>query len=445
MSRKRMRRPVKILLLILIIVVVVVAVVFVINYRQKTIIIELSLYSGNSWGVPQNFAYIIYDRAVEMFEERYKEEGYRIKLRTGTMYKDYSEWFAQLVLKGKESDLFLILEEDFNTYAAIGLLTNLDKYIEQEGMDVGTFFSNALEAGQYQGSQYSLPIGIVPSFMIVNNDLLNSLGLEIDLDNWTWEQFYQLCKAITVDLDGDGLPDRYGVEGYDWHHAFYTNDTTLFDVENLKAGFGKERMEELLLFLKKLNALNRGVVIREGAFEAGKVGFKTFNLSEFRVYGSYPYKVLRFNQFDWDVVPFPHGPHGESKSKLYTVQMGMSSRSRHKNVAYKFLQFISSDEQFQQQIWNLSNMLPVNRRVFDDLYASKLILEDGLKPLSRYFIEDIIASSYIDPNFKKFPIIDRYITQQIYTLIAQDQDIPNSVVVLQELIEEQLKGEKNIR
>jgi len=440
-----MRRPVKILLLILIIVVVVVAVVFVINYRQKTIIIELSLYSGNSWGVPQNFAYIIYDRAVEMFEERYKEEGYRIKLRTGTMYKDYSEWFAQLVLKGKESDLFLILEEDFNTYAAIGLLTNLDKYIEQEGMDVGTFFSNALEAGQYQGSQYSLPIGIVPSFMIVNNDLLNSLGLEIDLDNWTWEQFYQLCKAITVDLDGDGLPDRYGVEGYDWHHAFYTNDTTLFDVENLKAGFGKERMEELLLFLKKLNALNRGVVIREGAFEAGKVGFKTFNLSEFRVYGSYPYKVLRFNQFDWDVVPFPHGPHGESKSKLYTVQMGMSSRSRHKNVAYKFLQFISSDEQFQQQIWNLSNMLPVNRRVFDDLYASKLILEDGLKPLSRYFIEDIIASSYIDPNFKKFPIIDRYITQQIYTLIAQDQDIPNSVVVLQELIEEQLKGEKNIR
>jgi len=36
------------------------------------------------------------------------------------MYKDYSEWFAQLVLKGKESDIFLILEEDFNTYAAIG-------------------------------------------------------------------------------------------------------------------------------------------------------------------------------------------------------------------------------------------------------------------------------------------------------------------------------------
>ena len=319
MSKKRTKRPLKIILLVFIVALIVAVALYITNYRNKTIIIELSLYSGNSWGVPQNFAYIIYDRAVEMFEERYKEEGYRVKLRTGTMYKDYSEWFAQLVLKGKESDLFLILEEDFNTYAAIGLLTNLDKYIEQGKLDVSTFFPNALEAGQYQGSQYSLPIGIVPSMMIVNNDLLRSFDLEIDLDNWTWEQFYELCKAITVDLDGDGLPDRFGVEGYDWHHAFYTNDTSLFDVDNLKAGFNKERMEELLIFLKKINALNRGVVIREGAFESGKVGFKTFNLSEFRVYGSYPYKVLRFNQFDWDVLPFPHGPQGESKSKLFKI------------------------------------------------------------------------------------------------------------------------------
>ncbi len=445
MSKKRTKRPLKIILLVFIVALIVAVALYITNYRNKTIIIELSLYSGNSWGVPQNFAYIIYDRAVEMFEERYKEAGYKVKLRTGTMYKDYSEWFAQLVLKGKESDLFLILEEDFNTYAAIGLLTNLDKYIEQGKLDVSTFFPNALEAGQYQGSQYSLPIGIVPSMMIVNNDLLRSFDLEIDLDNWTWEQFYELCKAITVDLDGDGLPDRFGVEGYDWHHAFYTNDTSLFDVDNLKAGFNKERMEELLIFLKKINALNRGVVIREGAFESGKVGFKTFNLSEFRVYGSYPYKVLRFNQFDWDVLPFPHGPQGESKSKLFTVQMGMSSRSRHKDVAYKFLQFISSDEQFQHQIWNLSNMLPVNLRVFDDLYTSGVILEDGLKPLSRPFIEDIIANSYIDPNFKKFPIIDRYITQQIYTIIAQDQDIPTSVLNLQELIAEQLQWEASIR
>ncbi len=437
MNNPRTRKAILITAIVLIIVAIIISVAV---YRNKTIVLEVSLYSGNSWGVPQNFAYAIYDRALEMFEERYKEEGYRIKLRTGTMYKDYSEWFAQLVLKGKESDIFLILEEDFNTYAAIGLLENLDPYIEKSTFNSESFFSNALEAGQYQGSQFSVPIGIVPSFLIVNKDLLRSLDLQIDPDNWDWDQFYSLCEAITKDLNNDGSPDRFGVEGYDWHHAFYTNDATLFNEQNTQAQFSDERMIELLDFLKKLHALNQGVLVREGSFERGEVGFKTFNLSEFRVYGSYPYKVLRYNQFDWDVLPFPKGPNGTSKSKLYTVQMAMSSRSRNKNEAFKFLEFISSDEAFQYEIWNYSNMLPINRNVFELLYDSDIMQRDGLQSLDREFIESIIEHSYIDPNFKKYPVIDENITQRIFTIIAQDEPIPRSINDLRNLINTSLNS-----
>ncbi|NCB02838.1 MAG: extracellular solute-binding protein [Spirochaetia bacterium] len=435
----------KIPFIIAIVLLLLIIVISVAVYRNNTIVLELSLYSGNSWKVPQNFAYAIYDRAVEMFEERYAKKGFKIKLRTGTMYKDYSEMFAQLVLKGKESDLFLILEEDFNTYAAIGLLENLDSSIKKSSFNADSFFSNALEAGQYQGSQYSVPIGIVPSFLIVNNDLLDSLGLHIDIDNWDWNQFYSLCEAITQDLDGDGSPDRFGVEGYDWHHAFYTNDRALFNEQNTKAEFNDERMNELLLFLKDLHALNQGVLVRNGFFEKGKVGFKTFNLSEFRVYGSYPYKVLRYNQFNWDVLPFPQGPNGNSKSKLYTVQMGMSSRTRNKEAAFKFLEFISSDEAFQYEIWNYSNMLPVNRNVFELLYDSDVMQRDGLQFLDRNFIEDIIDHSYIDPNFKTYPVIDRDITQRIFTIIAQDEDIPRSIGELRDLINDSLNSTPYVR
>ena len=101
MSKKRINRPLKIILLIFIVALIVAVALYITNYRNKTIIIELSLYSGNSWGVPQNFAYIIYDRAVEMFEKRYKEEGYRVKLRTGTMYKDYSSGLPNWSSKGR--------------------------------------------------------------------------------------------------------------------------------------------------------------------------------------------------------------------------------------------------------------------------------------------------------------------------------------------------------
>lgn len=419
-------------------VVILVATLSIIHIRNSTVILELALYSGNSWGVPQNFAYAIFDKAVEMFEKRYADKGYKVVLRTGTMYKNYSERFAQLVLRGKEPDLFLIIEEDFNTYAAIGLLEQLDKYINKSTLSDKMFFSNALKAGQYKGSQYSLPIGIVPSFLIVNTDLLNSLNLSIDLDDWTWTQFYSLCEQITADINGDGTLDRFGVEGYDWHQAFYTNDDTLFNSDSTKAGFNRSRMQEMLKFLKQMHALNRGEIVREGSFEAGNVGFKTFNLSEFRVYGSYPYRILRFNNFDWEAIPFPHGPHGKSMSKLYTVQLGMSSRSKHKKVAFKFLEFISSDEEFQFQIWDYSNMLPVNRKVFEKIYDSDIMLRDGMRPLDRSFIEFVISNSYIDPDFKRYPVINDYITQRIFTIIAQDTDISKGTTELEQLINELL-------
>jgi multiple sugar transport system substrate-binding protein len=350
------------------------------------------------------------------------------------MYKDYSEWFAQQVLKGKEPDLFLIIEEDFTTFAAIGLLEKLDHYITKSDLSEHDFFSNALEAGQYKGSQYALPIGIVPSFLIYNQDLLDSLGLSIDLEQWTWEQFYRLCSQITGDLDGDGELDRFGVEGYDWHQAFYTNDSALFNEKSSQAGFSAEHMAGMLDFLKKMHALNQGVVVREGMFEEGRVGFKTFNLSEFRVYGSYPYRILRYDDFDWKAIPFPHGPHGSSKSKLYTVQLGMSSRSKHKDVAFEFLRFISSDQEFQYQIWEYSNMLPVNREAFDRIYHSGIMQRDGMRSLDREFIESVIADSYIDPDFKKYPVIDDYITQRIFKIIAQDEDISTGIADLRQLI-----------
>jgi multiple sugar transport system substrate-binding protein len=116
----------------------------------------------------------------------------------------------------------------------------------------------------------------------------------------------------------------------------------------------------------------------------------------------------------------------------------MSSRSKHKDVAFEFLRFISSDQEFQYQIWEYSNMLPVNREAFDRIYHSGIMQRDGMRPLDREFIESVIANSYIDPDFKKYPVIDDYITQRIFKIIAQDEDIPTGIVDLRQLINDLL-------
>ncbi len=389
-------------------------------FKNRPVVIKIALYSGNSWGVPQNFAYAIYDKAAEIFNRQPGNENIRIKYTTGTLYKYYSEWFAQLVLKGKEPDLFLLVEEDFNTYASIGLLENLGPHIERSTtFDQNDIYPEALRAGMFRGRQYSLPISVVPSFMIYNKTLLDSEGISIDQDSWNWRQFYSICDALTRDTDGDGELDQFGVYGYDWHHAFYTNDDNLFNENGTKIGYNPIRMQETIDFLSRIYQLKQGKNLTERDFEHGAVGFKPFNLSEYRAYGTYPYRILKYEDFEWEAIAYPKGPHGRSASKLYTVQIGMSSRSRNKEAAFKFMEFIAGNEEIQHEVWMGTNTLPANRQVVQSVYKRTGLHSEGMKLLNPDFLSRIIRNSYTDPDFKLYSYLDDIISQNIFQIVAQ--------------------------
>ncbi len=403
---------------------------------SRTVVLEMSVYSGNSWGIPQAFVYSVYDRAIEIFLSRPENRNIQIRLKTGTMYNYYSEWLAQRVLKGQEPDLFLLVEEDFNTYASIGLLQNLDDFIsEDRDFPWDSYYSRALEAGVFNGGQYSLPLSVVPSFLAVNKTLLSDAGIEIDRNNWNWDQLYRICRALTQDSDRDGEPDTFGIFGYDWHHAFYTNEDYLFYPDKPKIGFENGRMTQTLEYLKKMHKLNQGQIVREEDFEAGNVGFKSFNFSEYKVYGTYPYRILKYENFEWDAIPLPAGPSGKSSSKLYTLQVGMSSRSRHKEEAFAFLKFLTSDEEFQTEIWNKTNTLPANRNVVNTIYNSSDSDLEEMNLLNYPLLTSLIQNSYLDPDFKWYRSMDDFIGQSLFQIVVEDRDTETGIKELREDIE----------
>ncbi len=412
-----------------------------VHSRNRTVVLEMAVYSGNSWGIPQAFVYSVYDRAVEMYLSRPENSNIKIKLITGTMYNHYSEWMAQRVLKGREPDLFLLVEEDINTYASIGLLQNLDAYIDRDKtFPKESYYPRALDAGIFNGGQYSLPLSVVPSFLAVNKTLLSENQIEIDRESWNWDQFYEICRKLTRDDDGNGEPESYGVYGYDWHQAFYTNDDFLFYPDNPRIGFDSTRMEQTLNHLKKMHRLNQGRIVTEEDFEAGRVGFKNFNFSEYKVYGTYPYRILKYENFEWDAIPLPAGPGGKSSSKLYTLQVGMSSRSHHKDAAFDFLKYLTSDEEFQQEIWNKTNTLPANRDVVNAIYNSGDSNLKEMNLLSYPLLTSLIQNSYLDPDFKWYSSMDDFIGQRIFQIVVQDLDTEKGIKELKKDIEKILKG-----
>jgi multiple sugar transport system substrate-binding protein len=400
------------------------------------ITLSFEVYSGNNWGVPDGRAYAVYDRAKEMFEARPENKGIRIKLVTGTLYRDYSEYFAQSVMKGREPDLFMVKNDDFNIFASVGIMEDLRPYLRRDrSFRVSAFYPKALEAGALAGAQYSLPISVVPSFLIVNKTLLSREGIRIDLEDWTWEQFYRICRALTKDTDGDGVVDQFGVYGYTWQNSLYTNGQTLFSPDGSRTAFDDKALEETIEYMKMIYDLNRGVVAKESDFDRGHAGFKTFNLSEYRTYGTYPYRILKYSNFEWEVVPFPSGPRGHSISKLYTVQVGMSSRSRHKEEAFRFLAYISGNEDFQRRIWSESNVLPANRNLIAELRHNAKNNENDERLLSFLADNHIMENLYVDPAFKWYADMKTRIDDQIFKMIATDQNIGAGIPALRKDID----------
>jgi len=111
--------------------------------RPREITLELGLFAGSNWGVPTGDSYRLYDEAIARFER--ENPGIRVRYRCGTLRSDYSEWLAQRIVRGHEPDVMVVLAEDFNTYAAIGVMAPLDARIARDpGFQPGDFYHTAL-------------------------------------------------------------------------------------------------------------------------------------------------------------------------------------------------------------------------------------------------------------------------------------------------------------
>jgi multiple sugar transport system substrate-binding protein len=182
--------------------------------------------------------------------------------------------------------------------------------------------------------------------------------------------------------------------------------------------------------LKDLYNLNRGINVKEAEFDKGKVAFKKFNLSEYRAYGTYPYKIIKYADFEWDVIPFPKGPQGQSKSKLYTLQIGISSRGRNKQIAYDFIKYMTSNEDLQEKVWELTYTLPANKNTVKRLYEEKKYKYEEFRKLNPDLLSDMISNSYRDPDFKLYSRLRKVIEQSIFEIMVRDLDVPRNVMEL---------------
>ena len=87
------------------------------------------------------------------------------------------------------------------------------------------------------------------------------------------------------------------------------------------------------------------------------------NYSDYRTYMPYLWRVKKFSNFEWDCIPLPKGSSGDNISQIDTLMVGMSSRSRNKELAWEFMTFLSADERVQSNLVKNSQGVSVSKSV----------------------------------------------------------------------------------
>ena len=366
-------------------------------------VLHVGLFAGSNWDVPEGDSYALLEAAIKRFEREHP--GVTVEYVSGIRKEDYSEWLAEQLLKGEEPDVFVVPGADFDLYAASGALVPLEQDMANDrSFDSAVYYTAALDYGRWQGKSYALPMGAVPTLMFVNKSLLAREGIPIPGNNWTWQDFMGICRAVTRDTDGDGRLDQFGVYDYTWRKAALTNNTQIFSADGRMAAFMSKNMEEVLHFMQELHDVNQGQEVTAKDFDMGKVAFRPFTFAEYRTYKPYPWRIKKYSSFEWDCIKLPAGPSGRNSSIMQTMLMGISARSKEQRLAWELLKTLCYDPAIQELLLTKSQGLPARRDVVESPQAQALFTAatPGSEEMYLKTVSEVMDDSVTPPKFARY-------------------------------------------
>lgn len=370
-------------------------------FRDNTL--TIGVFSDSYWEVQNGYAYQILEDAIAIFQETHP--SVQVRYESGVLKADYSEWLSEQLLMENAPDVFFLLSEDFNDFAEIGALKNLASLIEEDKeFETDRFYSSALEYGQYNGAQYALPYECAPKLMFVNQSILKKEGLAIPDKEWTWDDFFEICRKVTKDTDGNGTIDQFGVVGYTWKEAFDSNGIRLFNQKGTECYFAGDNVETALIFLEKLEELGNGYNATTKDFDLGNVVFQPMSFSEYRAYKPYPLSIKKYSSFDWECIPMPSGPNGENISALDTLLISINENTKNLSNAWDFIKLLTCSAQLQSEIFDYSEGVSVLKEVTESEETLAHLIESlgNSNTLNLQILGDVIEHAAVAPRFRSY-------------------------------------------
>lgn len=265
--------------------------------------------------------------------------------------------FLPALSAGNGPQIVAMPAERIPVYADRGAFVDLDDFYSADEA-TPDLNPGALDMVTVDGTKYAVPTGFVPLTMFYNKALFAQAGVEVPT---TWDEWVTAARALTVDQDGDGTPEQYGLALADhatvgngvWPGLFASNGGAI--VEDGKALIDSPENAETLEFWHDAVAAGKisptGVdgVAGDGLFSSGRVGMY--------IGGPWMATVAEENGVDYGIAPIPAGPTTQVASAI-GVSMALTEQADQvqQDAAREFFSYFLSHE--ESVTWALGSGWP---------------------------------------------------------------------------------------
>lgn len=283
----------------------------------------------------------------------------------------------------KGPDIVALPAENLPVYASKGAFAKLDDFYDSTATKDASLNPSAVEMEKVDGSHYGVPTGFVPLSVVYNKTLFKKAG--ISSFPTTWDEWVAAAKKLTVDKNGDGTPEQFGLALPDhatvgngvWASLFYGNGGAI--VDGSKSALDSPANQETLKFWS--DAVRNDKISPTGLDGVGSDKLFSSGKAAMEIGGPWMASVAKENKIDYGIAGIPAGPKGQSASAIgisaaVTAQAGSDKQA----AAEKFFAYFFSKDVATK--WSLGSGWPPLRSDIPASAVSSNPVVASLTPLA---------------------------------------------------------------
>ncbi|MBB6734316.1 extracellular solute-binding protein [Cohnella zeiphila] len=279
---------------------------------------------------------------------------------------------------GLQPDLLYIYDRPY------ALIEDFQQFADMEvpsGEDFAPLYPRLLNAFSPEGRLKAMPVTFSTVFLAYNPELFRQYGVPEPTESWTKEDFLRTAKRLTMDTNGDGIPDIYGlslpISLSRWPVIALQNGIN-FKAPDLGLLTGTFRFLHELLYIHRVALLSPRDVLNSEAFIRGKAAMVLTTSIEIAGWAN---QEMRFAP---KVAPLPFG---DRKDTMLIANSFMIPRdSSEPELARQFVQK-AIQPAVQEKISRNTEFISVLPSVNEAIRSPALLK-------SLHIHRDVIANSY---------------------------------------------------